>query len=89
MYQINDLYNPDLTRKTISTPTSVHVLHQKRDQTTGVERRKSVSKKKKRDMTARVNLNLRNKKIAELAQAFLKKSNPVKYGENAPTSSLA
>jgi hypothetical protein len=89
MYQINDVYNPDLTRKTVNTPTSVHVLHQKRDQITGVERKKSISRKKKRDMTARVNLNLRNKKITELAQAFLEKNNPIQYGENAVTSKVS
>jgi hypothetical protein len=89
MYQICDIYNKDLTKKDNIPVINVHILHQKRDQVTGIEKKKSIIQKKKRDLIARVNTNLRNKKIAELAQAFLKKSDPVKYGENASIGSLA
>lgn len=89
MYQIGDLYNTDLTKKAGSTPTNVHVLHQRRDQVTGVEKKKSLSRKKKRDLITRVNHNMNNRKIAALAQAFLQANKPVLYGENAVTSSLA
>lgn len=82
MYQIGDLYNKDLTRKNNNLPI-IHTLHQHRDQITGVERKKSIIRKKKRNLIARVNLNMNNRKVAALAQAFLQKNNPIKYGENA------
>lgn len=89
MYQVNDIYNPDLTKKDSISPINVHILHQRRDQITGVEQRKSLSRKKKRDMIARVNLNTRNREIAALAQAFLQANKPIQYGENAASTSLA
>lgn len=89
MYQIGDLYKQDLTEKPASAPTSIHILHQRRDQVTGIEQKKSLIRQKKRAMAARINLNLRNREIVELAQTFLKKSDPIKYGENAAKSALA
>lgn len=89
MYQISDIYNSDLTRKPLSTPINIHILHQHRDQVTGVEKRKSLVRKKKQNMVTRINTNMNNKKIAELAQAFLKSNNPVKYGENAVTGKVS
>jgi hypothetical protein len=88
MYQINDLYTPNFTRKPIGF-TNIHVLHQHRDQITGIEQKKSLVKKKKRDIVARINLNMNNRKIAALAQTFLKKNKPVKYGENATKDQLS
>lgn len=89
MYQISDIYNPDLTRKPIGAPINIHILHQHRDQVTGIERRKSLTRKKKRDIIARININMNNRRVAALAQTFLKKSNPVKYGENAVTGKVS
>lgn len=89
MYQISDIYSPDLTRKPIKTPINIHVLHQHRDQVTGVEKMKSLTRKKKRNMVARINQTLDNRKIAALAQKFLKLNNPVKYGEKAITSKVS
>jgi hypothetical protein len=77
MYQIGDVYNPDLTRKPVSAPTNVHLFHQRRDQITGVERKKSLVRKKKRDMVERINLNLRNRRVAALAQTYLEKNKPI------------
>jgi hypothetical protein len=89
MYQIKDLYNSDFTRKPINAPINIHVLHQHRDQVTGVEQKKSAIKKKKRNIIARINQTLDNRKIAALAQTFLKSNNPVKYGENATNCPLS
>jgi hypothetical protein len=86
MYQISDIYNKDLTRKPIGALINIHILHQRRDQITGIEQKKSRIKKKKQTMVNRVNLNLKNRQIAALAQTFLKSNNPIKYGENAVTS---
>lgn len=76
MYQLRDVFGPSLTKKDI-TPTNIHVLHQHRDQITGVENRKSDIRKKKRQLTARVNQNLKNRQIAKLAQTFLANNKPV------------
>lgn len=88
MYQINEIYNPDLTRK-LGAPIDIHVLHQHRDQITGLEQKKSLIKKKKRAMVTRINLNMNNRKVAALAQTFLQKNNPVRYGENAVTGKVS
>jgi hypothetical protein len=89
MYQIGDIYNTALIRKPVSTPTNIHILHQHRDQITGVEQKKSLVRKKKRDIVARVNQTLNNRKIAALAQNFLKKNKPIQYGENAVNTSFS
>lgn len=78
MYQISDIYSPDLTRKPIGTSINIHALHQHRDQVTGVEQKKSLIKKKKKNMAARINLNLRNRQVAELARKYLKDNTPIK-----------
>jgi hypothetical protein len=89
MYQISDIYNPDLIRKPVGTPINIHILHQHRDQITGVEQKKSLVRKKKQDIVARVNQTLNNRKIAALAQNFLKENKPIQYGENAAKTSLS
>lgn len=89
MFQIGDLYRTDLTKKATSASTSIHILHQKRDQITGLEQKKSFIRKKKRAMISRINTNMRNREIIKLAQTFLRKSDPVKYGENAAKSPTA
>lgn len=89
MYQISDIYKPNLIRKPVGTPINIHILHQHRDQITGIEQKKSLVRRKKRDLTARVNLNLRNKKVTKLAQAFLQANKPIQYGENAANASLS
>lgn len=82
MYKIGDIYNTNLTKKPTETVLPVHMLHQHRDQVTGIEQRKSIARKKRRDMTARINLNLRNKKIATLARNFLENNKPIKTSES-------
>jgi hypothetical protein len=81
MYQLRDIYNESLNKKVIILP-NIHTLHQRRDQITGVEEQKSDIRKKKKQLTARVNQNLRNRQIAKLAQAFLKNNEPVSFEEN-------
>lgn len=71
MYQIQDLI-----KKT--TPLPIHIIHQHKDQTAGVEQKKSKTKKKKRNMETIINRNLRDKKIAELAKDFLKHNEPIR-----------
>ena len=77
MYQLGDVYNKNLNRKAIIC-SNIHIVHQHRDQVTGVERKKSITRKKKRDMVKRINLNTRNREIAELAKTFLANNAPVK-----------
>jgi hypothetical protein len=76
VYQLRDIFNTNLTRKT-TTPINVHILHQHKDQVTGVETRKSDIKKRKRQLVARVNLNMKNRQIAKLAQTFLANNKPI------------
>jgi hypothetical protein len=76
MYQLRDVYDKSFNRKEITLP-SIHILHQHRDQVTGVETRKSDIRKKKRQLVTRVNRNLRDRKIAALAKVFLKNNKPI------------
>lgn len=76
MYQLRDVFNANLTKKDISS-INIHLLHQHRDQVTGVEKQKSNIRKKKKQLTARVNQNLKNRQIAKLAQAFLANNKPI------------
>lgn len=76
MYQLRDIFNPNLIKKK-TTPTNIHLLHQHRDQVTGVETKKSDIRKRKRQLVARINQNMNNRIIAAKAKAFLEKNKPI------------
>lgn len=57
-YKLGDIYNKDLSKKTV-TNTNVLVLHQQKDQRTGQEKRNSIRRKNRR-MTRIINLARKN-----------------------------
>lgn len=78
-YAINQIYGPEFNRKR-TTSKDVLILHQQRDQETGIEQKKAAIRRRKRETAHRIEHNQKMAEIVNLARKNVAEGKVIKVG---------